>query len=228
MFSIVRGGDRGLDSSYPSYLVHTAMRCIVAMLLIAASSFAIAKDPGDDLSKTTLTTAVTSTSCTVFTPGGPSRQVPCDAAGWDVALLPGEVAQMFVEFTYAYSDDGLSLSGGVVDVQCNGVPCAFDPGNASFEFGLLTAGMNCSPNCSASYPQFLPLTAGPDSFSGQLGVFHTSVYGVSQPQSVHMDFFAEATTVSVTAVPEPGAWLMMVLALPLMAGMALRHRANVV
>lgn len=228
MFSSVRGGDHGLDPSYPVLPnpFGVAIRFIVAMLLIAASPFASAKDAGVDRSKTTLTTSVTSASCTVFTPGGAARQVPCNAAGWDVALQSGEVAQMFVEFAYAYSDDGLGFSGGVVEVRCNGVPCAFDAGDAGFEYGLLMAGVNCSPNCSASYPQFLALTPGPDSFSGRLGVFHTSVYGVTQPQSVRMEFFADATTVSVTAVPEPGTWLLMVLALPLMAGLALRQRSG--
>jgi hypothetical protein len=228
MSSFARGGNRRLDLSYliASNLVHAAMRCIAVVLLTAASSFVIAKDTGADLSKTTLTTSVSSATCTVFTPGGPSRQVPCDANGWDVGLQPGEVAQMYVEFTYAYRDDGLSFSGGVVDVRCNGVPCAFDPGAAGFEFGLLEIGVNCSPNCSAAYPQYLALTSGPDSLSGQLGVFHTSMYGSTQAQSVHMDFFADATTVSVTAVPEPSTWLMMALTLPLLLGMSLRHGAN--
>lgn len=228
MSSFARGGDCSPDPSYlfSSRLVHVAMRFFVGMLLIAASPFASAKDSDDDLSKTTLTTTVDSASCTVFTPGGASRQVSCDAAGWNVNLLPGEVAQMVVEFDYVYTDDGLSFSSGVVEVLCNGVPCAFDPGDAGFEFGQLEVGVNCSPNCSASYPQFLPLTQGPDSLSGQLTVFHTSAYGVTQPQSVHMEFFADATTVSVTAVPEPTTWLLMMLALPLMVGMSLRQRSN--
>ena len=230
-------GDRSLHLSYPhlsdlassvfvlSSMLSAALRCMVAVLLLAAASFAFAKGSGHDLAKTTLTTTVDSTSCIVFTPGGSSREVPCSDGGWSVDLLPGEVAQFVVGFTYTYADDGLSLSSGDVEIRCNGLPCAFDPGNAAFEFGQLTVGVSCGPGCSASYPQFLPLTDGPDSFSLGSSLFQATPFFSTAAQSVTFDFFADAVTVSVTPVPEPGTWLLMALALPLMAGLALRQRS---
>ncbi len=193
----------------------TVWRSMLIAALALVSQLASAKNPGGELAKATLTTTVTSAMCVVFVPGGSSSQVPCSASGWDVTLSPGQVAQMFVSFNYTYTDDGLSFSNGMADVQCNGVPCNFPIPDSGVEYGELRAGVD-----GLTYPIYLPLSAGADSFSSSTSLVHTTAYGTTQTQTLHLEFATNAVTVSaVTPVPEPATWLLMALALPLAFGL---------
>ncbi len=205
----------GRSSSVARRLAALWWRLFFAMLLVVVAPMARAE--------TTVTATLRSASCTVSTPGipGSTRLVPCfDEGGLSLVLAPDERLDVHATYSYLYADDGLTFASGAATVLCNGAPCDRFPGASGYEFGELAVGVR-----GRTYPVYLPLTSGPDILSGVVG-FIEIVYPIGTAYTIGLEFVANTVTVSATPVPEPAMWLLMALALPLMAGSALHRRSR--